>query len=76
MSDDGVIVKRGVIIKSTHFLPFSRLIYTQTITSPIARIFRLKAITLKAARSAVLIPELTKEDADRLLLFLSKGDKK
>ena len=36
LSKDGVIIRRGVIIKNTHILPFSRLIYTQTLVTPLA----------------------------------------
>ncbi len=71
--NDAVIVRRGVFFKNTHILPFSRLIYAQTVTSPIARLMGLKAITLKAARNSLIVPELSIEDADLLVCELEDG---
>ncbi len=69
-----VVIKRGVFIKNTHILPFSRLIYTQTLVTPIAKLFSLTALTLKAARSYVFIPEMNEEDAKELLEAISRGE--
>lgn len=69
-----VVIKRGVFIKNTHILPFSRLIYTQTLETPVAKLFSLTALTLKAARSYVFIPEMKKEEAQELLLAISRGE--
>ena len=74
LSKDGVIIRRGVIIKNTHILPFSRLIYTQTLVTPLAKLLKLKAITLKAARNTIVVPEMSAEDADSLLALLANGD--
>ena len=74
-TNDAVIIRQGVIFKNTHILPFSRLIYTQTITSPIARLLKLKAITLKAARNVLIVPELCDEDANSLIAELEVGEK-
>ena len=71
---DAVIIRSGVIFKNSHILPFSRLIYTQTVTSPVARLMGLKAITLKAARKSLLVPELSCEDADLLVYELENGE--
>lgn len=72
-TNDAVIVRQGVFFKNTHILPFSRLIYAQTVTSPVARMMGLKAITLKAARNSLLVPELSCEDADMLIRELENG---
>ena len=71
---DAVIIRSGVIFKNSHILPFSRLIYTQTLVTPLAKILKLKAITLKAARSTIIVPEMSAEDADCLLTLLANGD--
>lgn len=73
-----VVIDNGIIIKNTHILPFSRLIYTQTLISPLARLFGIKAISLKAARSRIFVPEMKKDDIDELLLYLAevKDDEK
>ena len=73
LTNDGVIIRRGVIIKNSHFLPFSRLIYTQSFTTPISKLLNLRAITLKAARSSIMVPELNKDDAIELIESLSRG---
>lgn len=73
-SNEAVILKQGVIFKNTHILPFSRLIYTQTVTTPIARLLGLTAITLKAARNLLFVPELSVIDAKAFLAELEVGD--
>ena len=67
-----VAIDNGIIIRNTHILPFSRLIYTQTLTSPLARAFGIKAVTLKAARSRIFVPEMKKEDINELLADLAE----
>ncbi len=68
-----VIIKRGVFIENCHILPFSRMIYSQTVTTPLANAFGLSALTLKAARSRIFIPELEKQCIKDFLSELSKG---
>lgn len=71
----GVVVERGVFFKNTHILPFSKLIYTQTYKSPVARMLGLTAVSLKAARSRVFIPEMSEDDAANLIAALSEEKK-
>ena len=63
IQESAVVIKSGVLIKSIHVMPFSRMIYTQTFTTPLAKKMGLTAVTLKAARSRIFLPEMTKEDA-------------
>ena len=70
-----VVVKCGVIFRNTYILPFSRLIYTQCIVTPLSRIFGLTALTLKAARSRLYVPEILNYDAHELIIELTKGGK-
>lgn len=69
-----VIIENGVIFRNCHILPYSRLIYTQTTITPLSKLFGLRALTLKAARSRVFVPELTEKDALDLISRLRKGD--
>lgn len=69
-----VVVTYGVIIKTTHIMPFSKLIYAETMTSPMAKFLGLKAVTLKAARSRILIPELLSDDAERFVKTLAEDE--
>jgi len=62
-----VIIKRGVIVKTCHIMPFSRLVYVQSISTPLAKAMGLSALSLKAARSSVIIPELSVTDAERFI---------
>ena len=68
-----VVVKRGVLISNCHILPFSRMIYTQTVITPLSRILKVRAVTLKAARSRIFVPELKEDDIESFLNELSKG---
>ena len=69
-----VIIESGVFIKITHIMPYTKMIYTQTRTSPLARFFGLKAVTLKAARSRILIPEIPEAEAERLTTVLAGNE--
>ena len=70
-----VIIESGVFIKITHIMPYTKMIYTQTLTSPLARFFGLKAVTLKAARSRLLIPEIPEAEAERLTTVLAGNER-
>lgn len=67
-----VVINRGVFIKTTHIMPFSRLVYAQSYATPIAKRMGLAALTLKAARSNIIIPELNVKDVDYFIDFLAK----
>ena len=69
-----VAIESGVFIKITHIMPYSKMIYTQTLTSPLARFFGLKAVTLKAARSQILIPEVPEEAAEKFTTALAENE--
>ncbi len=71
---DAVVVENGVIFNRCHILPFSRLIYSQTINTPLSKPFGVTAVTMKAARSFIYIPELMDEDVKEFLEILVKGD--
>lgn len=64
---EAVIINYGVFIKFSHIMPYSRLIYAQTFASPIARLMGVTALSLKAARSRVIVPEVLFADAQKVL---------
>ncbi len=70
--DGAIVIRRGVFIRTTHIMPFSKLVYVQSISTPLSKYMGLAAISLKAARSSVIIPELTTADVE---LFLSSVTK-
>ncbi len=72
--NQSVVINRGVFLKSTHILPFSKIIHTQTVTTPLAAAFSLTAVGLKAARMRIYIPEITLDDAKLLIFSLTKEE--
>ena len=68
-----MIIEKGVIIKTTHIMPFTKMIYTQSITTPIAKLFGLSAVTVKAARSRIIIPEIPAKDVEDFARALAEG---
>lgn len=70
-----VIIESGVIIKMTHIMPFSKMIYAESITSPLAKVMGLSAVSLKAARSSMIIPEMPSKDTERFIKALAEGEK-
>lgn len=73
VGDDAVMVTRGVFIQTTHIMPYPRMIYAQSFTTPAATAFGLCGVTLKAARGIMVIPEMEKENAELLLAGISGG---
>lgn len=67
-----VVINRGVFIKTTHLMPFSRLVYAQSFATPLAKKMGLAALVLKAARSSIIIPELNEADVNYFIDFLTK----
>lgn len=74
-SENAVIINRGVFIKTTHIMPYSRMIYAQTFTTPLAFAFKLSAVTLKSARSLLFIPEIDRADAQSIILAVCGEEK-
>ena len=67
-----IIINRGVFIKTSHIMPFSRLVYAQSFSTPLAKAMGLAAVNLKAARSSVVIPELSVKDVNYFIDYLAK----
>ncbi len=66
--DTGFIsVSKGVFIKRTNIMPFPRLVYFQSYSTPLSSLFNMKIVLLKAARSWLLIPEMENSDAELLI---------
>ncbi len=69
-----VVIESGVVIKTTHIMPFSKMIYTETVTSPLAKLMGIKALILKAARSRILIPELPEKEVVKFVTAMAEGE--
>lgn len=70
-SGGAIIINRGVIIRTCHIMPFSRLVYVQSISTPLAKAMGLAALRLKAARIGVTIPEMPVSDTNRFINAVS-----
>lgn len=69
-----IIIKRGVIVENTHILPFSRLIHTLTVQTPLSKLFSLNMVLLKAARFRIFVPELSSADAQSLITEINSEE--
>ena len=67
VDDNSISIKKGIFIKTTQIMPFPRLVFAQSFTTPIASCMKLKCVMLKAARGWILIPEIDNINADFLL---------
>ena len=65
--NQAIIINYGVFIKFSHIMPYSRLIYAQSFATPLATAFKVTAVSLKAARSRVIIPEIKFSDAKYII---------
>lgn len=65
--NEAIIINYGVFIKFSHIMPYTRLIYAQSFSTPLASIFGVTAVSLKAARSRVIIPEIKILDAKYII---------
>ena len=69
-----IIINRGIFIRTTHIMPFSRLIYVQSYSTPLAHSMGLAALSLKAARSSLIIPELPVSDVELFIKSVTKEE--
>ncbi len=67
VDDNSIKITKGVIIKTTQIMPFPRLVFAQSFTTPLSSLMKMKCIMLKAARGWILIPEIENSDAEYLL---------
>ncbi len=65
--NEAVIINYGVFIKFSHIMPYSRLIYAQTFATPLSRLFGVTALSLKAARSRIIVPEVLLSEAQKVM---------
>lgn len=71
---DVIVIKKGILIRREHVLPFKKQVYTLSVQTPLAKLLRLKAISFKAVRKTVFLPELDVGEAQRLLKVILQGD--
>lgn len=67
VDENSISVSKGVIIKTIQIMPFPRLVFAQSFTTPLSAFMKMKCVMLKAARGWLLIPEIENADAEYLL---------
>ena len=66
-----VSVSYGVIIKSTHIMPYPRMVYVSTLSTPLAKIMGLSCVAFKAAGKRILVPELSNNTVLEIMSCIS-----
>ncbi len=67
VDESSITITKGVVIKTTNIMPYPRLVFAQSFTTPLSSIMKMKCVMLKAARGWMLIPEIEDFNADYLL---------
>lgn len=67
VDENSISITKGVIIKTIQIMPYPRLVFAQSFTTPLSAAMRMKCVMLKAARGWMLIPEIDNVDAEYLL---------
>ncbi len=62
-----IIIKSGIIIKHSRIMTFPRLLYAEHIITPLARMFGVSAMLLRATRASVFVFELDKSHIKEIL---------
>jgi uncharacterized protein len=65
---DDLLIRRGILFRSTTVVPFGRMQFVDVSSGPIERMFGLATVKLHTASAATdaTIPGLPKDEADRL----------
>lgn len=67
VDENSITITKGIIIKTTNIMPYPRLVFAQSFTTPLSQLMKMKCVMLKAARGWMLIPEIENINADFLL---------
>lgn len=67
VDDNSISITKGVVIRTTNIMPYPRLVFAQSFTTPLSSALKMKCVMLKAARGWILIPEIENEHAEYLL---------
>lgn len=67
VDENSISITKGVIIRTTNIMPYPRLVFAQSFTTPLSTVLKMKCVMLKAARGWILIPEIENINADYLL---------
>lgn len=67
VGENAVVVRRGVIIRTSHIMPYKRLVFAGSYQTPLGRLMGLKGVVLRAARANLIIAEMESGAAGHLI---------
>ncbi len=66
----GVCLTKGLIIKTVVIVPYARLAFIKSFSTPLAALLKLKCTMLKVSRGWLIIPEIESEQAECLIKMM------
>ena len=66
-------IESGVFLKRIYIMPYPRMIYIYTFSTPLAHKYGVSAAILKAARGNIVVPEMLNSDIKTLLKISAGG---
>ena len=67
VTKNAIVINSGVFLHFTHIMPYPRLIFANSFSSPLSSAFGLSGVILRAARGIIIIPEIKKELALQII---------
>lgn len=67
---NAVVVKRGVLVETSHIMPYKRLVFAGSYVTPLSKLMGLKGIVLRAARANLFVAEIENSAAEQLIYGL------
>ena len=75
VSEKGIVMRRGVFLKTERIMPEARLVFVQSNTTPLSRAMGLCSLSFLAAKARVTTLELGKKDAEEITDFIRRISK-
>lgn len=70
LSEEAVVLIRGVFIRHQYIMPCPRMIYAERFRTPLLAALHIQGVRLMAARARLTIPALSLRDAEDVLSFI------
>lgn len=72
LSQNALIVKSGVLLKTERIMPEPRMLYAESYHTPLSKAFGLSGLMLRASRAATFCAELKEKDINEILKEMSR----
>lgn len=66
IKNDAFVISTGVFLKTTYIMPYPRMIYVSSFSSPIARKYGICAVVMRAVRGFIFVPEIKIKDVEMI----------